>query len=222
MRSRRWPGCWNASVKSKGNLRKSISRTAIPSNAPNRPRNHPLAGQSERPQKRRLQNHLHPDPLPAQNTRTTRNPARVVASSEKSVFSQPAYSRTDTHIRAEKFGDISRAVQRKAFAGLPRLLLRLPVNDSIPNHKRSLSEYRASRYCARLPTAPAETGLQSLLPIASFPPRRCQRRCCDSDSLPLGRGVVASCKRPGLPALPGKQKTALGEDGFLFRWLEGR
>ena len=38
---------------------------------------------------------------------------------------------------------------RASHAGLPRLLFRLPVNDPIPNHKRSLSEYRASRYFAR-------------------------------------------------------------------------
>ena len=45
---------------------------------------------------------------------------------------------------------------------LPRLLHRLPVNDATLKHSTGLTEYRASRYFARLPTCAAEAGSLAL------------------------------------------------------------
>ncbi|VGO19783.1 hypothetical protein SCARR_01842 [Pontiella sulfatireligans] len=44
------------------------------------------------------------------------------------------------------------------------------------------------------------------LPIASFRPRRYQQRPCDSDSLPLGRGVIAFFQATGFAGFAGQTK----------------
>lgn len=48
---------------------------------------------------------------------------------------------------------------------LPRLLHRLPVNDATLKHSTGLTEYRASRYFARLPTWTAEAGSLALCTV---------------------------------------------------------
>jgi len=48
---------------------------------------------------------------------------------------------------------------------LPRLLHRLPVNDATLKHSTGLTEYRASRYFARLPTCTAEAGSLALCTV---------------------------------------------------------
>ena len=64
---------------------------------------------------------------------------------------------------------LSPCATASGFAGfgvrLPRLLHRLPANDATLNHNTGLTEYRASRYFARLPTCAAEAGSLELCTV---------------------------------------------------------
>jgi len=64
---------------------------------------------------------------------------------------------------------LSPCAAASGFAGfgvrLPRLLHRLPVNDATLKHSTGLTEYRASRYFARLPTCAAEAGSLALCTV---------------------------------------------------------
>ena len=62
------------------------------------------------------------------------------------------------------------------------------------------------------------------LPIASFRPRRCQRRPCDSDCLPLGRGDACFFQQAGVARFAGQTKKAvsgLGSPTALRSFLLG-
>jgi hypothetical protein len=104
-------------------------------------------------------------------------------------------------------------------ARLPQLLCWLPVDDYVLNHLLSLSMNRASCLFAHSPRQPAESGSLTLrsINLLSLPsdPAVGQRRPCESDSLPHGRGEVADKQRRGLPASLGKQKSRQGLPGGL-------
>ena len=100
-------------------------------------------------------------------------------------------------------------------ARLPQLLCWLPVRNPTLKHKTGLTEYRASRYFARLPSCLAESGSLALctsnfLWLASGRP---------PETLPLANNALAiriifpsvrviqvSFNLTGLPASLGKQK----------------
>ena len=99
---------------------------------------------------------------------------------------------------------------------LPQLLCWLPVRNSTLKHKTGLTEYRASRYFARLPSCLAESGSLSLC-TSNFlwlpsDPAVGQQRPCHSDY--LVRVIQVSFNLTGLPASLGKQKSR-----FLKRLL---
>ena len=93
---------------------------------------------------------------------------------------------------------------------LPRLLHRLPVNDATLKHSTGLTEYRASRYFARLPTCTAESGSLALCTVNFLwlpsDPTVGQWRPCHSDCLPLGRGDVAFFQATGFAGFAGQTK----------------
>lgn len=98
-------------------------------------------------------------------------------------------------------------------ARLPRLLHRLPVRNSTLKHTLGLTEYRALRYFARLPTKRAESGSLSLC-TSNFlwlpsDPTVGQCRPCHSDSLPLSRGVSAFFQADGVAGFAEQTKKGL-------------
>ncbi|WP_198521020.1 hypothetical protein [Alteromonas sp. MB-3u-76] len=110
-------------------------------------------------------------------------------------------------------------------ARLPQLLHWLPVRNSTLKHKTGLTEYRASRYFARLPSCLAESGSLALctsnfLWLASGRP---------PETLPLANNALAiriifpsvrviqvSFNLTGLPASLGKQKSQSVKTGFKY------
>ena len=95
---------------------------------------------------------------------------------------------------------------------LPQLLHWLPVTDATLKHLTGLTEYRALRYFARLPTCQAESGSLALcacyflwLPsdLAVSP-----QRPCHSDYLPLSRGDSGFLQPDGFASFAGQTKKA--------------
>jgi len=98
-------------------------------------------------------------------------------------------------------------------ARLPQLLCWLPVNNPTLKHSIGLTEYRALRYFARLPTYTAETGSLALCTVnfLSLPsdPAVGQQRPCDSDYLPLSRGDSDFFQPDGFASFAGQTKKTL-------------
>ena len=95
-------------------------------------------------------------------------------------------------------------------ARLPQLLHWLPVRNSTLKHKTGLTEYRASRYFARLPTCLAESGSLSLC-TSNFlwlpsDPVVGQQRPCHSDYLPLSQGDSGFFQPDGFASFAGQTK----------------
>ena len=95
-------------------------------------------------------------------------------------------------------------------ARLPQLLHWLPVRNSTLKHKTGLTEYRASRYFARLPTCLAESGSLSLC-TSNFlwlpsDPAVGQPRPCHSDYLPLSQGDSGFFQPDGFASFAGQTK----------------
>ena len=93
---------------------------------------------------------------------------------------------------------------------LPQLLHWLPVRDSTLKHKTGLTEYRASRYFARLPSCLAESGSLSLC-TSNFlwlpsDPAVGQQRPCHSDYLPLSQGDSGFFQPDGFASFAGQTK----------------
>ena len=98
-------------------------------------------------------------------------------------------------------------------ARLPQLLCWLPVRNSTLKHKTGLTEYRASRYFARLPSCLAESGSLSLC-TSNFlwlpsDPVVSQQRPCHSDYLPLSQGDSGFFQPDGFASFAGQTKKAL-------------
>ncbi|MFD3390069.1 hypothetical protein, partial [Alteromonas macleodii] len=98
-------------------------------------------------------------------------------------------------------------------ARLPQLLCWLPVRNSTLKHKTGLTEYRASRYFARLPSCLAESGSLSLC-TSNFlwlpsDPAVGQQRPCHSDYLPLSQGDSGFFQPDGFASFAGQTKKAL-------------
>ncbi|MGP5019890.1 hypothetical protein ACTXPD_19385, partial [Vreelandella alkaliphila] len=95
-------------------------------------------------------------------------------------------------------------------ARLPRLLHRLPVNDATLKHSTGLTEYRASRYFARLPTCAAEAGSLALCTVNTLwlpsDPTVGQWRPCQSGCLPLSRGDDTFFQVSGVAGFAGQTK----------------
>lgn len=93
---------------------------------------------------------------------------------------------------------------------LPRLLHRLPVNDATLKHSTGLTEYRASRYFARLPTCAAEAGSLALctVDLLWLPSDLTvgQWRPCQSDYLPPSRGDATFFQVTGFAGFAGQTK----------------
>src|SRR5690606_33339809 len=92
----------------------------------------------------------------------------------------------------------------------PRLLHRLPVNDATLKPSTGLTEYRSSRYFARLPTCTAEAGslalcTANLLWLPSDPTVG-QRRPSQSDCLPLRRADATFFQVAGCGGFAGQTK----------------
>ena len=97
-------------------------------------------------------------------------------------------------------------------ARLPQLLHWLPVRNSTLKHKTGLTEYRDSRYFARLPTCLAESGSLSLC-TSNFlwlpsDPVVGQQRPCHSDYLPLSQGDSGFFQPDGFASFAGQTKKA--------------
>ena len=95
---------------------------------------------------------------------------------------------------------------------LPQLLHWLPVRNSTLKHKTGLTEYRASRYFARLPSCLAESGSLSLC-TSNFlwlpsNPAVGQQRPCHSDYLPLSQGDSGFFQPDGFASFAGQTKKA--------------
>jgi len=93
-------------------------------------------------------------------------------------------------------------------ARLPQLLCWLPVRNPTLKHKTGLTEYRASRYFARLPTCLAESGSLSLC-TSNFlwlpsDPVVGQQRPCHSDYLPLSQGDSGFFQPDGFASFAGQ------------------
>ncbi|WP_157812680.1 hypothetical protein [Alteromonas sp. MB-3u-76] len=97
-------------------------------------------------------------------------------------------------------------------ARLPQLLHWLPVRNSTLKHKTGLTEYRASRYFARLPSCLAESGSLALC-TSNFlwlpsDPAVGQQRPCHSDYLPLSQGDSGFFQPDGFASFAGQTKKA--------------
>ena len=109
-------------------------------------------------------------------------------------------------------------------ARLPQLLHWLPVRNSTIKHKTGLTEYRASRYFARLPTCLAESGSLSLC-TSNFlwlpsDPVVGQQRPCHSDYLPLSQGDSGFFQPDGFASFAGQtKKPATRVAGFWTKRL---
>ncbi|WP_157812726.1 hypothetical protein [Alteromonas sp. MB-3u-76] len=95
-------------------------------------------------------------------------------------------------------------------ARLPQLLHWLPVRNSTLKHKTGLTEYRASRYFARLPSCLAESGSLALC-TSNFlwlpsDPAVGQQRPCHSDYLPLSQGDSGFFQPDGFASFAGQTK----------------
>ena len=105
-------------------------------------------------------------------------------------------------------------------ARLPQLLHWLPVRNSTLKHKTGLTEYRASRYFARLPTCLAESGSLSLC-TSNFlwlpsDPAVGQQRPCHSDYLPLSQGDSGFFQPDGFASFAGQTKKASKIAGLFY------
>ena len=98
-------------------------------------------------------------------------------------------------------------------ARLPQLLCWLPVRNPTLKHKTGLTEYRASRYFARLPSCLAESGSLALC-TSNFlwlpsDPAVGQQRPCHSDYLPLSQGDSGFFQPDGFASFAGQTKMPL-------------
>ena len=105
-------------------------------------------------------------------------------------------------------------------ARLPQLLHWLPVRNSTLKHKTGLTEYRASRYFARLPSCLAESGSLALC-TSNFlwlpsDPAVGQQRPCHSDYLPLSQGDSGFFQPDGFASFAGQTKKSYLGKTFLF------
>lgn len=95
-------------------------------------------------------------------------------------------------------------------AGLPQLISWLPVYNRILNHMNDLIRYWASLYFAKLPVIPAVSGSLSLCTIHFLllpsNPAVASYALAIRINFPLIKVLSPSFRRPGLPALLGKQK----------------
>jgi len=94
----------------------------------------------------------------------------------------------------------------------------LPVRNPTLKHKTGLTEYRASRYFARLPSCLAESGSLALC-TSNFlwlpsDPAVGQQRPCHSDYLPLSQGDSGFFQPDGFASFAGQTKNPL-KGGFL-------
>ncbi|BCO09846.1 hypothetical protein GF1_22220 [Desulfolithobacter dissulfuricans] len=91
------------------------------------------------------------------------------------------------------------------------------MSNPILNHAKGLTRYRASRYCARLPTYDAESGSLTLCTahFLSLPsdPAVASNALAIRIVFPLV-GVTPAFRRLGLPAMPGKHKKNLAKARF--------
>ena len=103
-------------------------------------------------------------------------------------------------------------------ARLPQLLCWLPVRNPTLKHKTGLTEYRASRYFARLPSCLAESGSLALC-TSNFlwlpsDPAVGQQRPCHSDYLPLSQGDSGFFQPDGFASFAGQTKKPATCAGF--------